>query len=55
MKHIKQKIISLAIGGLSYYVTSMSMVMSPGAMWIRIAVFVIVSLIVYFIIKPKES
>ncbi len=53
MKHIKQKIISLAIGGLSFYATSIPM--TPIAIWIKIAVFGIVSLIVYLIIKPKKS
>nr|WP_319997648.1 hypothetical protein [uncultured Draconibacterium sp.] len=53
MKNFKQKFISAIVGGLAFYATTWAA--TPMAMWIKFGVFIIVSLIVYFLIKPNEK
>ena len=53
MKKKFVRIISLAIAGLSAYATSIPT--SPNAIIIKVAVFIIVYVIVYYILKPKNT
>jgi membrane protein implicated in regulation of membrane protease activity len=53
MKNFKQKLISVIIGGIAFYSTTM--MMSPMAMWLKFAAFIVVSLFVYLVIKPKKT
>lgn len=52
MRNLFAGIASLIMGGLSFY--AMSTPVTPNAIWIKFAVFIVVSLVVYLILKPKK-
>ena len=50
---MKHKIISVIIGAVAFYATSIPA--TPVAIWIKALVFILVSVFVYVIIKPKKK